>query len=118
MVKKISLFFYRAIFIIAIIPFTGCADEYSVVGPRLEGDTNLTGGRMAHLAGIPGGSGTSDGTGIYARFGYPKGIAAYGNILYVADKDNHTLREIDVGTSAIKTIAGIVLSPGTSDGYS
>ncbi|MBI5756279.1 MAG: hypothetical protein HZA12_05070 [Nitrospirae bacterium] len=117
MVKKFSLFFYRAIFILAIIPFTGCAYEYSVIGPGLEGDANLTGGRMAHIAGMPGGSGTSDGTGIYARFGYPKGIAAYGNILYVADKDNHTLREIDIGTKAIRTVAGMPLSAGMSDGY-
>jgi len=46
------------------------------------------------VAGQPGSSGSADGTGNAARFFYPTGVAAdaSGN-LYIADTNNHTLRQ-------------------------
>jgi hypothetical protein len=46
------------------------------------------------LAGLPGVSGTNDGTGSNARFYFPVGVAVdKGGSLYVADFDNFTIRK-------------------------
>ncbi len=95
---------------------TGCSKEYSSIGPTLEGKERLTGGTMLLLAGRPGGSGTYDATGTFARFYSPRGIAVYGNTIYVADKSNHAIRKIDVSTKSVTTIAGYPGKPGVNDG--
>ena len=61
------------------------------------------------LAGSPGSSGSSDGTGSAARFNSPYGISVdrSGNV-YVADTSNHTIRKITPG-GTVTTLAG---SPG------
>lgn len=71
---------------------------------------------MLLLAGMPGGIGTSDGTGSIARFNSPRGIVAYGDTLYVADQNNHTVRKIDRITGDVTTIAGYPGIPGLDDG--
>ena len=56
------------------------------------------GGVVTTLAGLPGSSGTADGTGNAARFNQPRGIAVDGaGVLYVADTNNHTIRKITAG---------------------
>jgi len=51
-------------------------------------------GVVATVAGLVGTSGNADGTGTAARFFYPTGVTvdASGNV-YVADTNNHTIRE-------------------------
>jgi len=71
---------------------------------------------MLLLAGKPGGTGTSDAIGTLARFNSPTGIAAYGDNLYVADKNNHAIRKIDLSTKSVTTIAGYPGIRGISDG--
>src|SRR5438270_502972 len=53
---------------------------------------------FSHLAGPPGGPGSTDGMGSAARFTNPFGAAvdSAGNI-YVADTDNGTIRKITPG---------------------
>jgi len=67
-------------------------------------------GNVSTFAGAFGVPGTSDGSGSTARFNLPAGIIANGNILYVCDAGNHTIREI-VSTSGIVTT--LVGTPGT-----
>lgn len=75
------------------------------------------------LAGMAGPGGTNDGTGSVARFNSPTSIAvdAFSN-LYVADRNNDTIREITpipfAGTTnwQVSTIAGQPGVPGTNDG--
>lgn len=64
----------------------------------------------------PGSSGSTDGSSSQAKFFYPCAIAvdASGN-LYVADTDNHTLREITTN-GAVSTLAGLAGSHGSADG--
>ena len=95
---------------------TGCSKEYSSVGPALEGKESITGGTMLLLAGRPGGAGTSDSIGTFARFNSPRGIAVYGDTLYIADKSNHTIRKMDLTTRSVTTIAGYPGRPGVNDG--
>src|SRR3990172_6526407 len=100
---------------ILILVITGCSNEYGTVGPVLEGNSSLSGGSVLLMAGMPGGPGTSDGQGAVARFNSPRGIAAYGDTLYIADQNNHTIRKIDIKTNAVSTIAGYQGIAGVDD---
>ncbi len=69
-----------------------------------------------------GTAGFLDGPGLTARFASPSGVTVddTGNV-YVADRDNHRLRRIDldsaVTTIAGSSIAGVVDSPGSGSLY-
>src|SRR5208283_2659603 len=61
--------------------------------------------------------GSADGTGSSANFYYPSGVATdnAGN-LYIADTDNHTIREVVAATGAVTTLAGLAGVSGSDDG--
>jgi len=73
-------------------------------------------GTTVTLAGSPGLSGSTDGTGGDARFYLPRGAAtdAAGNA-YVADTVNHTIRRISP-SGVVTTYAGAPGQPGSADG--
>ena len=75
-----------------------------------------SGGVVTTLAGLTGGWGSSDGTGSAARFGQTAGLAvdSSGNV-YVADRDNHTIRKVTSG-GVVTTLAGLAGSSGSSNG--
>ncbi|MDR2676289.1 MAG: hypothetical protein LBC18_15855, partial [Opitutaceae bacterium] len=59
------------------------------------------------LAGAAGTAGFSDGNATtQARFRSPRGIAVDGGYLYMADTGNSLIREINLATGEIRTIAG------------
>ena len=69
---------------------------------------------FALLAGA-GTSGSTDGTGLGARFDNPFGVALdSGGNLYVADKGNHTIRKVTSG-GVVTTVAGLAGSVGSTD---
>jgi NHL repeat len=74
---------------------------------------------VSTLAGLPGSSGSADGTNSTARFYSPVGVTVdmTGNV-FVADCYNYTVRELtQVGTNwVVKTIAGKARSYGSVDG--
>ena len=72
-------------------------------------------GVVTTLAGLAGNSGSADGIGSAARFGYPFGVAvdSAGNV-YVADTSNHTIRKVMPG-GVVTTLAGGG-GPGSADG--
>jgi DNA-binding beta-propeller fold protein YncE len=50
--------------------------------------------------------GSADGTFDKASFYRPQGMALDGDLLYVADTENHLIRQVDLKTSTVTTIAG------------
>jgi flagellar basal body rod protein FlgG len=62
------------------------------------------------------GYGTSDGVGTLARVRRPYGITTDGTNLYVADTNNHTIRQIGIDNRSVTTLAGTVGSPGSANG--
>ena len=76
----------------------------------------LATGAVTTLAGSPGRSGSTDGTGSGARFYDPLGIGtdSSGNI-YVADTGNDTIRKV-TPTGVVTTLAGAARTTGSSDG--
>jgi thiol-disulfide isomerase/thioredoxin len=60
-------------------------------------------------AGAPG---FKDGSFETAQFDDPQGMATTGDILYLADRKNHSIRKIDLKAKTVRTIAGI----GKQDG--
>jgi sugar lactone lactonase YvrE len=73
-------------------------------------------GAVTTVAGQSGLAGSADGANGVAQFRFPSGVAVdpSGN-LYVADTDNHTLREIAT-TGAVSTLAGLAGTSGSADG--
>jgi DNA-binding beta-propeller fold protein YncE len=50
--------------------------------------------------------GFDDGSGTDAAFSSPQGLVVDGDLLYVADTNNHAIRRIDLTTDAVTTLAG------------
>jgi streptogramin lyase len=71
---------------------------------------------VSTLAGLPGTSGSADGTATAARFSYPRGVAMDGDgSVLVADSSNAAIRRVTQG-GEVTTVAGVLRSPGSSDG--
>jgi thiol-disulfide isomerase/thioredoxin len=66
--------------------------------------TTLAGELLAVIG--DGAPGRKDGNFQSARFRHPQGMALAGERLYVADTENHSIREIDLARKTVSTIAG------------
>lgn len=63
-------------------------------------------GNLLHVAGGPE-SGRQDGALNEASFNSPQGVAIKGDIVYVADTENHLIRKIDLSEGKVSTLAGV-----------
>ena len=77
---------------------------------------DLAGHSIALLAGQLFKEGTTDGTGASAMFSSPGGLALIGSNLYVSDTNNSTIRQVNVSSGAVTTVAGTANIGGTDDG--
>ena len=62
-------------------------------------------GIVAQVIGC-GAEGLADGDFSSARFNHPQGMALDGEVLYVADTENHALRRVDMAQQTVETLAG------------
>lgn len=76
---------------------------------------DLSTGFVSTLAGLADNPGSANGIGAAAEFNDPRGITTDGIYLYVGDKNNHTIRRIDIDTAEVKTFAGSPGVPGSTD---
>lgn len=73
-------------------------------------------GELQQLIGT-GNSGRKDGSFEEAEFNHPQGTVLVGNILYVADTENHLIRAVNLDSKTVTTLAGTGQqgSPGLRD---
>lgn len=69
---------------------------------------------IAGTATLPG---SNNGPGLVARFSSPQGVAVQGNLLFVADTGNHTLRIVDLSNANhdVSILAGTAGLPGNTN---
>ena len=77
---------------------------------------DIESGMVTTIAGMAGKKGSNDGKGAAARFNRPYGITTDGTSLYVTDSNNHTIRQIDIESAMVSTIAGGVGEVGYMNG--
>ncbi|KAL7371562.1 hypothetical protein ABVT39_001102 [Epinephelus coioides] len=65
-----------------------------------------TTGQLLYVIGGPK-SGRQDGDLSEASFNSPQGVAIKGDIIYVADTENHLIRKIDLSEGRVSTLAGV-----------
>ena len=73
-------------------------------------------GVVSTLAGSADLPGAEDGTGSAARFNAPGSITTDGTYLFVADTGNNTVRQLNIATGAVSTLAGTAGVAGAADG--
>ncbi|KAM9774353.1 NHL repeat-containing protein 2 isoform X1 [Syngnathus typhle] len=71
--------------------------------------------QVLHIIGGPE-SGRRDGSLSEASFNSPQGVAMKGNVIYVADTENHLIRKIDLSEGRVSTLAGLGVQGTDKDG--
>lgn len=98
--------FYAPNGIVAVSQYLYVADTYNNRIRRID----IISGEVTTFAG--GAYGFYDATGTFAEFAHPASLATDGTNLFVADTENHRIRQIVISSGAVTTIAG-----GGSAGY-
>lgn len=74
-------------------------------------------GVVTTLAGLAGSTGSSDGTSSVARFNRPIKVAVdSADTVYVADRDNNTIRKVTTPGGVVTTLGGLAGTYGSTDG--
>lgn len=73
-------------------------------------------GVVTTIAGTAGQASYANGLGAAARFNGPQGVALSGTSLFVADTNNHIVRQIALSNNAVSTVAGAAGQSGMADG--
>jgi DNA-binding beta-propeller fold protein YncE len=76
---------------------------------------DLTTHSLSTIAGELFQQGNNDGTGPAARFNSPDGMAMVGQNLYLCDTNNSDIRQINIASRVVTTVAGTANIAGTED---
>ncbi|MBP9887526.1 MAG: Ig-like domain-containing protein [Leptospiraceae bacterium] len=66
----------------------------------------ITGAQTLFAGNVGGATGSADAVGTAAYFSFPHGITTDGSNLFVVDQGNNRIRQIDIATQRVSTIAG------------
>ena len=83
-----------------------------VLGGSLQGVVPNFANVVSTVAGSAGTPDSTDGTGGAARFDGPFGVTTDGFSVFITDRNNNTIRRMDIATGNVVTIAG---TPGVAD---
>jgi thiol-disulfide isomerase/thioredoxin/sugar lactone lactonase YvrE len=78
-------------------------------------EPDLSGGRISRVIGS-GEAGWADGGLAEARFRSPCGLVLAGEILFIADTENHLIRAVDLAAKRVSTLAGTGVQAGQRSG--
>ncbi len=78
---------------------------------------DLTSGVLADFAG-DGTNAFLDGFGTAAQLNFPQGVTSDGSFLYVIDSGNTVIRKINLATTEVTRLSGMVAGGGFADGVS
>ena len=78
--------------------FISDSNHNRIVQATLEGEVVQT------IGGVT--PGLQDGDFVLAAFNHPQGLALDGDVLYVADTENHAIRSVDLAEGYVETLAG------------
>jgi len=115
---KILVIVFSVLTISACFNDGGITDNrnFGLMGGSIQGRVlNLT-AAVTTFAGTAGAAESTDGTGTAARFRSPSGITTDGTNLYVADANNHTIRQVVIATGVVTTLAGTAGAADSTDG--
>jgi hypothetical protein len=88
-----------------------------LLGGSVQGFSPVLKGSVSTVAGSAGSPASNDGVGGAARFNVPFGITTDGFNLFISDRNNNTIRQMDIATGNVTTIAGSSNDlPGSADG--
>jgi thiol-disulfide isomerase/thioredoxin len=79
--------------------FIADSNHNRIVATRLDGS-------LVDVIGS-GAAGSADGDFATAAFNQPQGMALHGELLFVADTENHLIRKIDLAARQVATVAGV-----------
>ncbi|GFO65652.1 hypothetical protein M1B72_11470 [Geomonas paludis] len=94
------------------LAFNGGALYVADAGNDLLRKVTVATGDSSTVAGVVG---SADGVGVAAAFTSPYDLTTDGRNVYVADSNNHTIRQISIATGAVTTLAGTADRPGSVD---
>ncbi len=98
----------------------GSADQFFVtklIGGSIQGGAPVLKGSVSTVAGSIGSPGSGDGVGVLATFNVPYGITTDGFNLFITDRNNNTIRQMNIASGNVTTIAGSSTAPpGSADG--
>jgi hypothetical protein len=77
-----------------------------LLGGSVQGFSPVLSGSVSTVAGSVGSPGLSDGVGSAARFNLPFGITTDGFNLFITDRNNNNIRQLNIATDDVTTIAG------------
>ena len=77
---------------------------------------SISNSMVTTIAGLAGKTGSTDSFGTSARFNHPHGIITDGNTLFITEQLNHLIRNVDISSGEVTTIAGSAGSTGSTNG--
>jgi hypothetical protein len=113
----VKIYWMFVVMLMVAVGLTACGGGDSSSSSKLMGGA-IQGKALslANTGSTVAGSTVTHGNSSDANFANPDGVVKNGANLFVADRENHTIRKVDIATGAVTTIAGTAGVSGSADG--